>query len=748
MENLENIGGVKLNLKYYSGSDLYSDGEIENCILEIVKANDRDKYNELIFDRHEWAVMYHLSDVRENIVGTIELDKKTRVLEIGAGCGAVTGALAERAGNVTCVELSKKRSTINAYRNKDKNNIEILVGNFQDIEKELGQFDCITLIGVFEYAESYINAENPYIEFLKIVREHLSSEGKIVIAIENKLGLKYFAGCKEDHFGTYFEGIEDYTNTNGVRTFTRRELEKMFKEIGLNEYVFYYPYPDYKFPTKVFSDSYLPKIGELNTNVRNYDTDRMYLFNETKVFNTLIRENMFPTYSNSFLIEIGKADSNIIYKKYSNDRAKDFSICTDMIVDKGKTIKVRKYAACDKSIKHINKIMECSKMLKAQYEGSKLSVCESVEEDGKAVSEFITGKTLEEIADTYINEGRKDEAENLIKELITIIRKKNSSKDFKVTPEFEEVFGKVEFEEQMHTGDINDVDMLLTNIIDNNGNWKLIDYEWSFTFPVPVEFIIYRIIYYYLNNVEVNDIRNVFSKEDFIKIAYKDEKTFEKMENNFQKYVTGGRHQLRELREIIGKEVVDVQSLIGRGKTHAVVRLYRDCGQGYSEGDSSSYRTSLNESNKYAFSFEVEKGVKKYRFDPCECGCILKLEKLEADEDTLIMYHTNGTNVEGNMYIFVTDPWIEFEVEGTGIKKIYIEYSMEEIIFEYSEAVLKQLIKAERLSTDNGNLHKQMEGLRDQVENLQILLKKMETSTSWKVTKPLRSIKNAIRKKY
>ena len=46
------------------------------------------------------------------------------------------------------------------------------------------------------------------------------------MAIENKLGLKYFAGCKEDHVGRMFEGIEGYKNTSGVETFSKRELEK------------------------------------------------------------------------------------------------------------------------------------------------------------------------------------------------------------------------------------------------------------------------------------------------------------------------------------------------------------------------------------------------------------------------------------------------------------------------------------------------------------------------------------------
>lgn len=85
--------------------------------------------------------------------------RRGNVLEIGSGCGAVTGALCKKAKKVTCIELSRKRSLINANRHKDFDNLKILMGNFQDIEKNLTEkYDYITLIGVFEYGEAYIQS--------------------------------------------------------------------------------------------------------------------------------------------------------------------------------------------------------------------------------------------------------------------------------------------------------------------------------------------------------------------------------------------------------------------------------------------------------------------------------------------------------------------------------------------------------------------------------------------------------------
>ena len=303
MSNLENVGNIVLDLSYYPGQDLYSDGPIEDLILKIVMENDEDDFNKIIYESHNWPVLYHLSHMRQNIVDVLPITKSDSVLEIGSGCGAITGALADKAKKVDCVELSKKRSTINAHRNKKYNNICIKVGNFEDIEKNLEEkYDYITLIGVLEYGAAYINSSEPYSDFLKMVKNHLNKNGKIVIAIENKLGLKYFAGCKEDHTGRCFEGIEGYPTTNGVCTFGRTELEKLIKDCGYSETTFYYPYPDYKLPKVIYSDDYLPQIGELNDNVCNYDGKRMILFDDAKVFDSIIKENLFPYFSNSFLV--------------------------------------------------------------------------------------------------------------------------------------------------------------------------------------------------------------------------------------------------------------------------------------------------------------------------------------------------------------------------------------------------------------------------------------------------------------
>ena len=304
------IGSVRINEDDYPGRDLYSDGAVEDELLEIARNENPSRFDIVCAERKSWPVMYHFSSVRQNIVSWYPFRTTDRVLEIGSGCGAVTPALVRAAGSVTCVDLSKKRSLVNAYRNRNAGNLEIRLGNFEDVEKKLPRdYDVITLIGVFEYGSSYIHSDQPYADFLRIVLGHLRPGGHLLIAIENRLGLKYFAGCREDHSGRFFDGIENYPETKYAHTFSKPALVRLFRETGAADWTFYYPYPDYKLPMAVYSDGWLPKKGELRNNLVNYDRQRMVLFDETRAWDALIGDGLFPLFSNSFLVDLtgGKA---------------------------------------------------------------------------------------------------------------------------------------------------------------------------------------------------------------------------------------------------------------------------------------------------------------------------------------------------------------------------------------------------------------------------------------------------------
>lgn len=304
--SIQYIGNVPLILDNYSGRDDYNDGDFfEEFLLETTKENGDIDYSGIIAQNPFASVLYHLSHLRENILCWYPFSDRDSVLEIGSGCGALTGVLARNCGKVDCVDLSKRRCMCNAYRHCDFNNLRIFVSNFEDFAGNAKEkYSIITLIGVLEYSQAYINSRNPFVDMLKMARRLMSDNGRLLIAIENKFGLKYFAGAREDHLCSFFKGIEGYSGKDFARTFSRRELDMIGKKAGFAQINFYYPYPDYKFPTAIFSDDRLPQKGELVENRLSIIHDRYELFDECKAYDNIIDAGMFPEFSNSFLLEL------------------------------------------------------------------------------------------------------------------------------------------------------------------------------------------------------------------------------------------------------------------------------------------------------------------------------------------------------------------------------------------------------------------------------------------------------------
>lgn len=288
----------------------YSDGdEVEDYLLKLFSEGLTDtKRRSILNSNPPWPVRYHLAYERKNLLGWYPFKKGSRVLEVGAGCGSITESLVENDGiSVVANELSERRARIIAERNKNVSNLEVVVGNLYDYRPKQ-KFDYVVCVGVFEYAGSFIEAENPYEAFLTSLSSFLKPGGVLLLAIENQLGFKYLAGAREDHTGSYYDGVNDYPQEKAVRTFARPELQNRLTSAGYSSPYFYYPFPDYKLPFLIYSDDYCPgqegvTFPKTLLPTPNPDQPRQFTFSEAGFMSILERNNMFREFSNSFLVE-------------------------------------------------------------------------------------------------------------------------------------------------------------------------------------------------------------------------------------------------------------------------------------------------------------------------------------------------------------------------------------------------------------------------------------------------------------
>lgn len=292
----------------------YSDGnKIENSIMNFFsKKRTTEEQEDYVQKNPSWPIRYHISPERHNLLSWYSFKKGSSILEIGAGCGAVTGVFLKKDLDVTCVELTKRRADIIRERFKEEKNLVVLDGNIEkkNIKKK---FDYVTLIGVLEYSGKYGEGKDPYLEMIKKAKSYLKSNGVLIVAIENRFGLKYWRGAPEDHTNILFDSLEGYPENHGVRTFGKKELTDLFLSSGFKEknISFYYPLPDYKFCYEIFSDEYLPSEEHpVSSNIypSYHPTENYHIFYESLVSKGLQKNDLFGNFANSFLVFINNGE--------------------------------------------------------------------------------------------------------------------------------------------------------------------------------------------------------------------------------------------------------------------------------------------------------------------------------------------------------------------------------------------------------------------------------------------------------
>lgn len=720
---MERMGNVIVDETHYPGEDLYSDGAVEDRILELVQSHAEEEFPKVVARERDWAVMYHLAHERENILSWYPFAPGAKVLEVGSGCGAVTGAVASGAKSVTCIDLSKKRSMVNAVRHKESSNITIRLGNFQDVEKDLDRdFDYATLIGVFEYGQGYIGGDKPYHGFLTKVMEHIRPGGRLLLAIENKFGLKYWAGCREDHVGAYFEGLEGYQHTKGVRTFTLPGLCRIIKDCGYDDYKIYYPYPDYKFPYVIYSNERLPRQGELNRNICNFDRDRLVLMDEGKVYDEILKDGLFPLYANSFFVEITKPQTegiqnagaiavdkadmagqedmqpeSVIYTKYSSGRSRQFSIQTRIVrAADGKNILYKK-AEYPEGQQHIDHIAEAGRRLAGLWqERGQFFVNRCAPADGRVEFEYLQGITVEEELDSLLAQGKAQEAADMLRKAVMRIQGSAETEGFYMTPGFLEVFGEAQVPAGMPSFTAADVDLIFSNLLlTEDGHCHVLDYEWTFFFPVPVDYIVFRALHYYLQSAAV---RAEFGRQfDFygeFGLTPERQETFAQMERRFQSYVAGGSISPGSLYHSMGKPAVPLGELLSETERRRA-QVYLDYGQGFSEEDSYFIETGRGKDVCYTVSIPGQAvGV---TVDPALSACLLKDVSLmwtgeDGGEIAPVCYKTNGYQAGKDSFLFDnSDPKIIIEEMIPQSRRIKVSYRINILEGETVDLLLGEL---------------------------------------------------------
>lgn len=181
----------------------------------------------------------------------------------------------------------------------------------------------------------------------------------------------------------------------------------------------------------------------------------------------------------------------VLYTKFSRERSEQFRIATAISEENG-IRRVTKTALSPAASGHVGQMAENYPKLEKMYQYPKLRICPCSRVDETTVEfPYVEGKSLDLLLTEHVEQGDYESVKQDVRLLYDILTSVKGLEEFKVTKEFERMFGKTALPEGQKASGISNLDMLFANILVGDALY-LVDYEWVFDFPIPVSYLFAR----------------------------------------------------------------------------------------------------------------------------------------------------------------------------------------------------------------------------------------------------------------
>lgn len=231
--------------------------------------------------------------------------------------------------------------------------------------------------------------------------------------------------------------------------------------------------------------------------------------------------------------------SKVIYTKFNSTRKTEFQLKTSIVEGEPDNYVV-KSPLNKKAQKHLDNISVNYNRLKDYYKNIKPVPCEACGEGIKFP--FVEGKTFMSDID-FQNDNIdiiKEKITDDLKEILNI--NQSYEKNFEISDEFKSIFPGCNPKAEKAYSCAN-VDSTLNNFIRTDDAIWCIDYEWIFNFDIPVNYIVYRCLFY-LYMEHIDELKEKIELNDFlISFGIVDLELYENMETCFQEYVHGEKRR-------------------------------------------------------------------------------------------------------------------------------------------------------------------------------------------------------------
>jgi hypothetical protein len=468
--------------------------------------------------------------------------------------------------------------------------------------------------------------------FLKKARKNIIRTGKVCLVSQNRLSYRRWNGMRFPAEGNI---LRARISVSEQLPYTRQEL---LSAAGKSwRLAFYYLAPTIDFTTELWSDRCLPdKSGYLEDSFY-YGYDRIIFHHDYDALGAVYDENLYPEFSDAFLVILSV--SRFVHGMpdrihYSIRRRSCFQTVTEI---RGKCVEKRPFK--DNAAEHLLNIQSVYSELSKRYKGCPLKWNKILKTEGtKTRFEFIEGLTLEQQLDQLLKTEKIEKIQSCIEEYFNSFSTGQTMEKFSLTEEFEKVFGRQKDDDILLLSgqdslQITDIDCIFGNALVRSNAFEITDYEWTFRFPIPFEYVKWRCIHYYLNYRE--ERKTILGEKlyDWFSINERRRRLYLRMEESFQKYVMGSDGIYQQSIKSRGS-VLNVTRLFdiwGNVARAGGVRIYYDRGSGFTETDSIETEPHRKNNDQWCIDIKADTDVKGIRIDPASAQGILIVYELTLD---------------------------------------------------------------------------------------------------------------------
>ncbi|MEF9917338.1 MAG: hypothetical protein RR746_08270 [Lachnospiraceae bacterium] len=319
-------------------------------IRHYIDTNPSSRYEEVIAQDNRWEVFYHLTQMRRSLFNWYEFKADADLLEIGGEFGALTGLFCECCKHVTTIESNLLRAESICMRYKTVDNLDVYAG--EPVNMNLNrQYDYIVLSGTWKIQDDSGALVYEYAQYIRGISGLLKPDGKLLIAADNRYGIRYFCGAVEPHTKKPFAGLNQYPKEAIGSAFDKKELISILEDAEIPYYKFYYPLPDYALPQLIYSEQYLPQKDVCERLIFYYENKNTLIADERNLYPDIIDNGVFGFFANSFLVECGYDEQfcTVIFAALTTDREVSHALATTIHSDE----KVKKHALYDEGVQGI-----------------------------------------------------------------------------------------------------------------------------------------------------------------------------------------------------------------------------------------------------------------------------------------------------------------------------------------------------------------------------------------------------------